>query len=387
MLGMVVLLGLGQRMAERFLPIYILALGGGALAIGLLSGMQNLLGALYSLPGGLLAEHLGTKRALLIFNLMTIAGYLIVIFVPAWWAVIAGAALFLTWSAISQPATMSLVAQALPANKRTMGVSMHSLVRRFPMAVGPLLGGLFIRIWGRVDGVRYAFMVAICLAVIAIIVQKKLIADDRPKEGQALWSALLHPFRMLHELNPSLRNLLVSDILIRFCEMIPDAFVVVWATTTVVGRVDAFQFGVLSTIEMTTAVLIYIPVAYMADRGGKKSFVLATFVFFTAFPLVLYFSRSFWPLVAAFVVRGLKEFGEPTRKSLILDLAPADRRPSTYGFYYMARDMVVSVAAFGGGVLWKYKPEYNLLAAFAFGVIGTAWFALRGKDVATPEAA
>ena len=32
-LAMVVLVGMGERMAERFLPIYILALGGGVLAI------------------------------------------------------------------------------------------------------------------------------------------------------------------------------------------------------------------------------------------------------------------------------------------------------------------------------------------------------------------
>lgn len=48
LLGMVILVGMGERMAERFLPIYLMALGGGELAIGLLGGLQNLLGALYS---------------------------------------------------------------------------------------------------------------------------------------------------------------------------------------------------------------------------------------------------------------------------------------------------------------------------------------------------
>ena len=34
---------------------------------------------------------------------------------------------------------MSLIYKVLPENKRTMGVSMHSLVRRIPMALGPLV--------------------------------------------------------------------------------------------------------------------------------------------------------------------------------------------------------------------------------------------------------
>ena len=65
MLLMVVLVGMGERMAERFLPIYLIALGGGALSIGFLNGLDNLLSALYSFPGGYLSDRIGTKRALL----------------------------------------------------------------------------------------------------------------------------------------------------------------------------------------------------------------------------------------------------------------------------------------------------------------------------------
>jgi len=74
-LAMVVLVGMGERMAERFLPIYILALGGGALAIGLLQAMDNLLSALYSFPGGYFSDRIGTKRSLFVFNLVAMAGF------------------------------------------------------------------------------------------------------------------------------------------------------------------------------------------------------------------------------------------------------------------------------------------------------------------------
>jgi len=59
LLAMGVLIGLGEKMAERFLPIYLLALGGGIMTIGLLNGMDNLLSALYSFPGGYLSDRLG----------------------------------------------------------------------------------------------------------------------------------------------------------------------------------------------------------------------------------------------------------------------------------------------------------------------------------------
>ena len=377
-LGMVILVGMGERMAERFLPIYIVALGGSELLAGMLNGMDNLLSALYSFPGGYLSDRLGIKKALLLFNLLAMSGFVIVILIPAWPAVFVGSIFFLSWTAISLPATMDLVAKVLPRNKRTMGVSMHSLVRRVPMALGPVLGGAFIVTWGKVEGMRLAFGAALAMAAVAAIVQQILITDHGAKTRSEIEK---NPLRLLDQMTPALRNLLVSDILIRFCEQIPYAYVVLWAVQRVAHPVNEFQFGILTAIEMVTAMLIYVPVAYLADRSTKKPFVTMTFVFFTAFPLVLLFCHSFWPLAGAFVLRGLKEFGEPTRKALIMDLAPEGRKGGMFGLYYLMRDSVVSIAAFGGAFLWGMSPSVNFLTAFACGVIGTVWFILRGTDV------
>ncbi len=377
LLFMVVLVGLGENMAEQYLPLYIMALGGGFLSVGLLNGMDNLLSALYSFPGGYLSDRLGSKRALLVFNLVSILGYLIVIVFPYWWAVIIGAAFFLSWSAISLPATMSLVASSLPKDKRTMGVSMHSLVRRIPMALGPLLGAAFVGTMGVENGVRWAFVVASFLAVVSIFLQQYFIQEHTIQVKSSY-----NPIVLFKEMSPGLKQLLMSDILVRFCEQIPYAFVVIWAigTAGAPGFINAYQFGILRVLEMAVAVLIYIPVAYLADKTQKKPYVVITFVFFTLFPLMLLFSRSFWMLALAFIVRGLKEFGEPTRKALIMDLAAEGKKASSFGLYYLVRDVIVSIAAFFGAYLWAQSPTTNLLTAFGFGLLGTIYFALFGKS-------
>ena len=371
MLTMVVLVGLGEKMAERFLPLYLIALGGTPIIIGVLNGMDNLLSALYSYPGGWLADRFGYRKALTIFNVMAMIGYLIVVIFPSWQAVLVGAIFFISWTAISLPATMSLVSSVVPLNKRSMGISMNSIVKRIPMAIGPIMGGFFIMRYGRIQGIRYAFMVALGFALIALVVQQRYIVEKRSASKRVLRTK-----RKLF--SPNLYNLLVSDILVRFCEQIPYAFVVIWVVEN--NHVSELNFGILTAIEMVTAMLIYIPVAYLADKSTRKPYIAITFMNFTLFPLVLSFSRSFAVLVIAFIIRGLKEFGEPTRKAMIMDLAPEDAKASTFGTYYLIRDVIVSIAAFGGAWLWQSSPKLNFYIAASFGFLGTCYFILMVKS-------
>ena len=172
--------------------------------------------------------------------------------------------------------------------------------------------------------------------------------------------------------SPALRELLVSDILIRFCERIPHAFVILWAMNH--GGLSAQQFGWLVAIEMTMAMLCYVPVAHLADKHGRRPFVLATFGFFTLFPIALLFAHDFAGLAVAFAVRGLKEFGEPARKALIIAEAAPELRGRTYGAYYLIRDCVVTGGSFLGAWLWSIAPHANFLGAAACGALGTVWF-------------
>src|SRR6266566_3994597 len=72
--------------------------------------------AIYAYPGGVLTDRWGHRRAFITFNLVSIAGYALVLLIPRWGAVIAGMFLFLSWTCFSLPATFSLVGATLEAN-------------------------------------------------------------------------------------------------------------------------------------------------------------------------------------------------------------------------------------------------------------------------------
>jgi MFS family permease len=360
-------IGAGEELWIRFIPKYLQVLGATVFVIGLFDALRTLLGAVYAYPGGLLVDRWGHRRAFLAFNIFSIAGYSLVLLVPHWGAVIAGMFLFLSWTCFSLPATFSLIGATLDPNRHAMGVGMQSVIKRLPIMVAPILGGVLIDRFGIINGVRIGLGLSILLSAATIWVQRQL-RDGRAAAvpGAERWNF----WRSLRAFNPPLRRLLLSDILIRFCERIPFAWVVIYAMDYV--GVNAKEVGILTSVEVIVASVCIIPASHFADKHGREPFVLATFGFFTLFPLALWLSNSFMLLVVAFAIRGLKEFGDTSRKALIIGYCAPERRGQMIGAYYLVRDLLVSTGAILGAWLWKLGPGSNFIGAAIFGACGTA---------------
>jgi len=137
---------------------------------------------------------------------------------------------------------------------------------------------------------------------------------------------------------------------------------------------SASEVGLLTAIEMGAAIVCYVPASVLADRYGKEPFVIATFVMFTLFPVLLAGSHAFPMFALAFTIKGLKEFGEPARKSLIVSYAPEHARAATVGAYYLIRDTVVTAGSFAGAALWQRGPQVNFYTAAGIGVAATVFY-------------
>jgi len=351
-------IGAGEELWMRFVPKYLQTVGATVFVIGL-----------YAYPGGVLVDIWGHRRAFLAFNLISIVGYALVLFIPHWGAVIAGMFLFLSWTCFSLPATFSLVGATLAASRHSMGIGVQSVIKRLPIMIAPVFGGMLIDRFGIIGGVRIALLISIVLSALTILVQRQLREEPKQEvatdERWSLWRSLL-------EFNAPMRRLLLSDILIRFCERIPYAWVVIFAMDYI--GVSAKEIGVLTTVEMLAAILCIIPASHFADRHSREPFVIVTFIMFTLFPISLLVSRSFSALVIAFMIRGFKEFGDTSRKALIIGYCEPQRCGQMVGAYYLVRDLIVSVGAILGAYLWKLGPALNFLGAAALGVAGTIFY-------------
>jgi MFS family permease len=363
----VFLLGMGEELWKKFLPKYLEALGAGAFGVGLFGTARDLFDAVYQYPGGWIADRLSRRSAFLIFIAITCIGYLFYLFSNTWLLVFIGLAFSMAWTSMASPAVFAVIGDSLPKERRAIGFTIQSMLKRVPIVIAPIIGGLLIAEMGVIGGVRSGLLITLLLAVVTAFIVLAVnipVKIGEPANIRGVW-------RSFHY---ALKRLLISDIIVRICEGMTDILIILYVTN-VIG-VSIAQFGILVAIQMITSIVVYIPAAKIADRIGRKPFVIVTFLCFALFPLAVVFSSGFYTLIFAFIIGGLREIGEPSRKAMIVDFAEPHLRARSVGLYYLVRSLSISPAAFVGGLLWKIAPQTPFITAAIIGIIGTMVFAM-----------
>src|SRR5262245_44943750 len=286
----VFLLFLGEELWKKFLPGYLEALGAGAVAIGFFGTAKDFLDAIYQYPGGWLADRMGRRRAFLLFIGLASLGYLIYLLSPSWPFVFVGLAFVMAWSSMASPAIFAIIGDALPKDRRAMGFTVQSFLKRIPMAAAPVIGGILIMRMGVVNGVRAGLIATLALAGLTLFIVKAVtipVMVGAPASVTGVW-------RSFHA---ALKRLLVSDIIIRLCEGLAEVFIVLYVIN--VHGVSPARYGALVAIQMTTSMLVYLPAGRIADRIGRKPFVIATFACFALFPVAIVLASGFAMMGAA----------------------------------------------------------------------------------------
>ncbi|HKY60701.1 MAG TPA: MFS transporter, partial [Gemmatimonadota bacterium] len=207
-----------------------------------------------------------------------------------------------------------------------------------------------------------ATLILAAVALPVVLAMDLPVVPPRVSSARGVWDAF----------PAALRRLLVSDIVIRTCEGMAGVFVILYVTT--VRGISVKAFGILIALQVATSIAAYLPAARLSDRIGRKPLVTATFLAFAAFPVCVAVARGPVALALAFVMGGLREIGEPSRKAMIVDAALPGVRARTVGLYYLVRSLSVAPAAAVGGLLWRISPATPFLVAGVIGLVGTLVF-------------
>lgn len=367
----VFLLGLGEELWKKFLPKYLEALGASTPIIGLFGTAEDFFDAIYQYPGGWIADRLGRQRAFLIFVTLASAGYAVYYFASSWPLVFVGLAFAMAWQSMASPAIFAIIGDSLPQDRRAMGFTLQSILKRVPIVIAPVIGGAMIASLGIVRGVHAGLLITLGLAAVTLLLVLKVniaIKASPATNIAGVWRSF----------QKGLKRLLISDVIIRMCEGMTGVLTILYVTN--VQGFSTARYGTLIAIQMIVSILVYIPAGKIADRIGRKPFVIVTFFSFALFPLAVMFAMNFGFLILAFVIGGLREIGEPSRKAMIVDSAREDLRARSVGLYYLIRSLSITPAAAIGGLLWKISPQVPFVTAGVIGLVGTIVFTLTVEE-------
>src|SRR5262249_9343043 len=138
LLGAILLVTAATELWSPLIPEYLKTLrarGGanevwGILLVGFYGMCRDGLEALNYYAGGAIAGRFNSRRALLAFNILPLAGLGVLALWNSALAVFVAIPFVFAWDSIAGPATITVVGDALPPNRRTMALSLQSISRR-----------------------------------------------------------------------------------------------------------------------------------------------------------------------------------------------------------------------------------------------------------------
>ncbi|MCH7632165.1 MAG: MFS transporter [Planctomycetes bacterium] len=304
-------------------------------------------------------------------------------------AVIVSIPLIFSWSSIAGPATVTIVGDALPPDRRTMAFSLQHILRRIARIGAYALAAPILWSLGEGEGVRANATVAILFVVGAAAVQFKFMKTATRDDHMTIQ----RPRQLLRRFHPNLKRLLAADIFARWAEGMVEPFIILMCIPIIQEeheRATIIYQSVLLSIMAATSMVCYLVIGPLASKEGlaKKPYIGLTFVFFALFPIslvVLGHALGTIGLALAFVVGGLRELGEPARKAMITDLVPPEVKTQAIGLYWSARSVAVMWAAPVGAILWVlgqriesgFGPVLAFTTASLVGLIGAILFYIR----------
>jgi MFS family permease len=394
LLGTILLVTAATELWSPLIPEYLKALrtqaGAGdawtILLVGLYGFYRDALEAINYYAGGAIAGRFNSRRALLAFNALPLVGLLILFAWDSAVGVFVAIPFIFAWDSIAGPATITVVGDALPPDRRTMAFSLQAIFRRVSRILAYCISAPLIYYLGRVNGVRADALIAMLFVLAAGAVQYRFMKTA----SRDTVVAVHRPRHLLRRFDPDLKRLLAADIFARWAEGLAGPFVILFCVpliSTDFNKGAAAYQSILLSIQAVTNIVLYVIIGPLASREGlaKKPYIGLTFLFFALFPIslaVLGPTLGFAGLALAFVVGGLREIGEPARKAMIADLVPPDVRTQAIGMYWSARSVAVMWASPVGALLWiagnHFRPGAGPLCTFTaagvLGLIGAALF-------------
>ena len=410
MLGIVSLFtDAASEMIYPLIPVYVTALGSGAIVLGIIEGIAETTASLLKLISGIISDRIG-KRKLLVLAGYTISSLIrpLTGLVTAAWQIIVIRMLDRVGKGIRTAPRDALIASSTDDSMRGKAYGFHRAMDHSGAVAGPLLAILTLIIllhgFGIKDSLvalRWTFILAIIPGILAVMTIILFVREPAPvvrRETKLSFS--------LRNFDKNFRNYLLVMILFTLGNS-SDAFLLfrvqeaIHKSGAVVELVKGIPFldKMISAfgdkdVQTTVINILFLPLVWaffhiikvvfstplgsLSDRIGRKIVIsigwgIYAFVYIS-FALLVFLSPEM-QIAATFILFAIYAlfyaFSEGAEKAFVADLVSEDRRGTAFGLFNFSIGLGALPASIIFGFLYSYYdkifPGYGGTVAFGFG--------------------
>jgi len=350
---------MGSDMIAPILPFYIASLGGGGIALGLLSGMREGLASLLKIAGGWMSDKMG-KRKIFVFT-----GYLIsVLFrflflTAASWQWLVGFVGLERFGKARDAPRDAIIEDSEPKEKVGRAFAFQQMLDTSGAIVGTLL--IIFLFWYFDLGFRTIILIASSISVLCLI---PLFFVKEPKFKKTRKDL----FHGISSLSPRMKYFVFVSGVFSLGNFGLYLFLVARGGE-IAGNVIAplFMYAMFSAAYAFTSV----PFGKLSDKIGRKKVLILGYLLFLMVSIGFIFVKNVYLFAVLFTLYGLVyAITQPTSRAMIADFS-REIKGTAMGFYYFITGIVTIPAGLIAGLLW------NISSATMFAYIsGVALIAL-----------
>jgi MFS family permease len=347
--------------------------------VALLAVFQQVSGLVFQLPGGILADRFGRKYLTIIGASVRTIAMIIYYFASSWEQIVPGLVI-MSFASMGSPGFQSMIAESLPSERRATGYGVYRALTQSPLVFATLLGGVLMDSLGLLPGMRVCFLGFGLISSISVVMRLRFITETLSEEEKRAPESMRSCLSNLVT-NRSLMAMLITACLASFAIRLSNPFIVIYVTE-VIGLTKT-EWAIIEGATMGIAAVLTIPGGILADRVGRRPFVIFARLAVFLSNLIYIFVRGFYPILLLRMVAaiglgfggglggaiGAATGGAPWQ-SLQADLTTASRRGRTIGIMGTLSSLCGLPASTIGAILWQViSPESALTSTVFVGVI------------------
>lgn len=342
------------EMAYWILPAFLISLGAGPAALGLIEGLAESIAALGKLFSGYLSDMAQRRKPIVVFGyILANAVKPLLALSTLWWHVLMVRFADRTAKGIRGTPRDIMLSESVPREKVGAAFGLLQSMDSAGAIVGPLLA-LFIM--ARTSGMktgnfRMVFWIAAIPGLIAIFTV--LLAREtglRPRAAKPPARSRT-PFWQPGHFSPRFYYMLTA-VLIFSLGNSSDMFLVLRAQETGIGAKFAPLLGLVFNVTYTLSAW---PAGWLSDRRSKPVMAAIGYLVFAATYFVFASAPShavLWTMMACYGF--YYALTSPVLRALVVETASADSRGRAFGVFYFSTSIATLLSSLLTGQLWKH---------------------------------